>query len=191
MGLTDEEYNTYFAMKQEFTDLNNRYHEEKTKIEETYEKDSEEYDTANDELYWEKKNIIIDSIMNSNFTNEQKAYVYNKYYDSDKNDIIVTAGIDVNYLLDYEKNDFKANYKADGKAIPNSRKNKVISYVNDYDLSIAEKAILIKSANTFKFNEYNNEIIDYVDKLDIPYEEKVYILKSLDMKVSDDGTISW
>lgn len=143
MGLTDEEYNTYFAMKQEFTDLNNRYHEEKTKIEETYEKDSEEYDTANDELYWEKKNIIIDSIMNSNFTNEQKAYVYNKYYDSDKNDIIVTAGIDVNYLLDYEKNDFKANYKADGKAIPNSRKTKLLAMLTTMIYLLQKKQYLL------------------------------------------------
>lgn len=191
LGLTHEEYDTYFAMKQEFTDLNKEYQAQKDSIEETYEKDSEEYETASDELYWKKKNTIIDSIMNSDFTNEQKAYIYNKYYDSDKTDVILTAGIDINYLLDYDKNDFKADYTANGKVISNSRKNKVISYVNDYDLSIAEKAIIIKSANTFKFNAYNNEIVDYVDKLEIPYDEKVYILKSLDMEVLEDGTIRW
>ena len=191
LGLTNEEYNSYFAMKQEFTNLNNEYHNQKDELEETYDKDSDEYDLASDELYWNKKNTIIDSIMNSNFTNEQKAYIYNKYYDSKKNDVITTAGIDMNYLLDYDKNDFTADYNAKGDAIPNSRKNKVIEYVNEYDLSIAEKAIIIKSANTFKFNDYNYEIVDYVDKLDIPYEDKAYILKSLDMEVSDDGTISW
>lgn len=191
LGLTNEEYNSYFAMKQEFTNLNNEYHNQKDALEETYDKDSDEYDLASDELYWNKKNTIIDSIMNSDFTNEQKAYIYNKYYDSKKNDVITTAGIDMNYLLDYDKNDFTADYNAKGKVIANSRKNKVIEYVNEYDLSIAEKAIIIKSANTFKFDDYNNEIVDYVDKLDIPYEDKAYILKSLDMEVSDDGTISW
>lgn len=190
-GLTQQEYNDYFAMKQEFTNLNNDYYDEKDELEEIYGKDSDEYETASDELYWQKKNTIIDKIMNSNFSDETKAYVYNKYYSSDKIDVITTAGIDIDYLLDYDKNDFVADYNNKGKAITNSRKNKVIEYVNEYDLSIAEKAIIIKSKNTFKFNDYNYEIVDYVDNLDIPYEEKAYILKSLDMKVSEDGTISW
>lgn len=191
LGLTDEEYNTYFAMKQEFTELNNDYYEQKDELEEKYGKDSDEYDVASDELYWEKKNTIIDKIINSGLSSEEKAYVYNKYYSSDKIDVVTTAGIDIDYLLDYDKNDFVADYNNKGKAISNSRKNKVIEYVNEYDLSIAEKAILIKSKNTFKFDDYNYEIVDYVDNLDIPYEEKVYILKSLDMEVEDDGTINW
>ena len=59
--------------------------------------------------------------MNSNFSNEEKAYVYDKYYSSEKIDVITTAGIDIDYLLDYDKNDFVADYNAKGDSIPNSR----------------------------------------------------------------------
>jgi hypothetical protein len=58
-------------------------------------------------------------------------------------------------------------------------------------MSIAQKAILIKSTNTFKFNDYNNEIVDYVIGLDLTYEEKVSILKDLDMTVDKDGYVYW
>ena len=129
--------------------------------------------------------------MSSGLTSEQKGYLYNKYYSTDAVDTIVSAGINIDYFLDYQKNDFKADYNYKGTAIPNSRKNKVVRYINEYDLSIPEKAILIKSTNTFKFNDYNNEIVDYVSKLDIGYEDKVYVLEELDMIVEEDGTVRW
>lgn len=191
LGMTDNEYNEYFGMKKSFSELNNRYYEVKDELIETYGEDSDEYSDALSDLYLEKKNMIIDEIMNSNLTSEEKAYLYNKNYNSKSVDVITTAGIDIDYLLDYEKNDFEADYNYKGKAISGSRKNKVINYVNDYDLSIAEKAILIKSRNSFKFNDYNYEIVNYVDGLDIEYEEKVKLLKTLDMEVKEDGTITW
>lgn len=191
LGMTSKELSTYFDLKQQFTELNNEYYDSKDSLEKTYGKNSEEYDAGVSELYLNKKNKIIDSIINTNFTDEQKSYIYGKYYSSDKAETITLAGISIDYFLDYEKNDFKADYNSNGKAISGSRKNKVINYINEYDLSIPEKAILIKSTNTFKFNDYNEEIVDYVSNLDIGYEDKVYILQELDMTLEDDGTVRW
>ena len=191
LGMTSSEKNNYFSMKQEFSTLNNNYHDSKDELKTKYGTDSDEYKEELSNLYLEKKNTIIDKILESDFTDDEKAYIYDKYYSSDSINTVVSSGIGIDYLLDYEKNDFKADYNNKGKAINNSRKNKVISYVNEYDLGIAEKAILIKSTNSFKFNDYNQEIVDYVDKLDTSYEEKVNILKSLDMEILDDGTVRW
>ena len=191
LGFTDSQLDEYFTLREEFNALSDKHRKEKKNLEETYGKKSDEYDELADELDLEKKKTIIDTIMNSDFSNDQKAYLYDKYYNSTALDTITTTGIDINYFLDYQKNDFKADYNSKGKAIPNSRKNKVISYINDYDLSIAEKAILIKSTNTFKFNDYNDEIVDYISGLDITYEDKVYILNELDMTLDDNGYVHW
>ena len=86
--------------------------------------------------------------------------------------------------------DLKADKDSDGNSISGTRKTKVISYVNSLDLSIPQKAMLIRQEYS-TFDDYNYDIVEYVDNLDIDYEEKVIILESLDMKVSEDGTISW
>lgn len=86
--------------------------------------------------------------------------------------------------------DLKADKDSEGKSISGTRKTKVISYVNSLDLSIPQKAMLIRQEYS-TFNDYNYDIVEYVNSLDIEYEDKVSILESLEMKVSEDGTISW
>ena len=117
--------------------------------------------------------------------------MYKKYYKTDAIDTILDAGIGVDTYFDYVQQTFEADYNSNGKVISGSKKSKVISYVNNYDLSIAQKAILIKSTNTFKFNDYNNEIVSYIDSLNIPYKDKVYIFKKLDMTIDDAGYVHW
>ena len=104
---------------------------------------------------------------------------------------MVNTGISVDDYLVYTTKEFKADYNYKGNAISGSRKNKVVSYVNSLEMSIPQKAILIKSTNTFKFNDYNNDIVSYVSDLDLEYKEKVKLLKDLDMTVTDDGTVKW
>lgn len=86
--------------------------------------------------------------------------------------------------------DLKADKDKNGKSISGSRKTKVISYVNELDLSIPQKAMLIRQEYS-SFDNYNYDIVDYVDNLDIDYEDKVIILESLNMKVDSEGRISW
>ena len=187
LGLTHSEKNTYFKTKSEISSIVEEYKDNKSGLDE----DSDEYKNIVSELSSEKKANIVSIIKDTGFTDEQKAYLYKKYYNSDTIDTIVSSGISVDAYLDYSTQDIKADKDKDGDSIPNSRKKKVIAYVNGLDLSIPEKAILIKATNTFKFNDYNKQIIEYVSGLDISYDEQVSILEELDMKVLSDGRVIW
>ena len=66
--------------------------------------ESEEYKEAVSGLSDEKKSNIIDTIKNTNLTDEQKAYLYGKHYSSDKTlDKIKESGIDFDDFLTYSK----------------------------------------------------------------------------------------
>ena len=71
-----------------------------------------------------------------------------------------------------------------------SRKKKVISYVNSLDLTIPQKAMLIRQYYS-SYRDYNNQIVNYVSNSDMSYEDKVEVLKSLKFKVDDEGNVSW
>lgn len=255
LGLTKSEKNTYFKTKSEISSIVSNYKDNKSDLEGLGE-DSDEYKEAIEELSDDKKADIIDKIKETGLNDEQKAYLYGKYYSSDKTLEKVTnsgisfddfltyhkdclsfeeteekaeylynaamsdeaktviyetsvltnfdneeknkgykaakaAGININAWLSYKKQEFEADRDKDGDPISGSKKRKVINYINGLDLSIPEKAILIKSTNTFKFNDYNNQIVKYVDGLDISQEEKIFILEELDMKVDSNGKVTW
>ena len=104
--------------------------------------------------------------------------------------MIIKSNIPFNDYLDYASQKFTADKDDEGKTIKDSRKDKVISYVNSLNLSIPQKAMLIRKEYS-TFNDNNEDIISYVDSLNISYEEKVKMLIDLDMKVNLDGSISW
>ena len=135
--------------------------------------------------------LMINKIVNTNLKDAEKAYLYKKYYNSNKVDLMVDTGIKVDDYLKYTIQEFESDKNANGKSISGSKKEKVVHYINSLDLDIPQKAIMIKATNTFKFNDYNNEIISYVNGLNMDYENKVRILEELDMTVSQDGKISW
>lgn len=62
------------------------------------------------------------------------------------------------------------------------RKVAVIKYVNSLDLTIPQKAMLIKM-NYSSYNDYNNQIINYINKQSISLEDKKEILEELGFKV--------
>ena len=70
------------------------------------------------------------------------------------------------------------------------RKQKVVSYVNTLDLTIPQKAMLLRQYYS-SYKRYNKEIVNYVASLDIEYQEKVEILQSLKFKVDDEGNVNW
>lgn len=78
----------------------------------------------------------------------------------------------------------------EGKSVSGSRKKKIVNYINSLNLSIPQKAILIRQEYS-NFNDYNNQIVEYVSELNISYEEKVNIIEQLDMTVGSDGRVYW
>ena len=198
-----EEYGLYVEDPEEYSFLmekdylyRRKYFDTSESLKEIEETFSDQKDGIDDEdeldvLSSEKKASIVEKIVNSGLDDTEKASLYKKYYNTDTVDTIMKSAISIDDYLTYETKEFKADKNEKGNSIPGSRKDKVIDYVNTLDMDIPQKAILIKSTNTFKFNDYNEVIIDYVDSLGIEYEEKVKILKDLDFEVDSEGNIYW
>lgn len=190
LGMSEEAKNTYFKTKNTINGIVNGYKESKGEIG-IQDEESDEYKDIVSTLSKEKKNNIVSKIIDSGLNDKPKAYIYKKYYNSDKVDFMVDTGIKVDDYLRYTIQELESDKNANGKSISGSRKEKVVQYINSLNLDIPQKAIMIKATNTFKFNDYNNEIISYVNGLNMDYENKVRILEELDMTVSQDGKISW
>ena len=151
---------------------------------------TEEYKGTED-MYAEKKAKIIDVVKNSSLTDDQKGYLYSKYYSKEKVQIINALDMNFNSFLDYESQNFVADKNAKGESINGSKKTKVFNYINSMNgLSFEEKVILAKlEYNTY--DEWNYEIINYLNNSSITYEEEVYILKKLGFVVDNEGNIYW
>jgi hypothetical protein len=189
MNMSVSDKNTYFKTKNEINKIVGIVEDAKDDIT-VEDEDSEEYKDAIKYLSSEKKEDIVNKVINSGLADNQKAYLYKKFYNTDTIDTIVNASISVDDYLTYTTKEFKADLNAKGNSIPDSRKNKVIDYVASLDLTRPQMAILIKSTNTFKFNKYNDEIVNYVGNLDIDYDTMVKVFKDLDMTVKD-GRVYW
>lgn len=84
----------------------------------------------------------------------------------------------------------RANKDENGESVRNSRKLKVVNYINGLEIPDVEKYILFKSEYNSD-DTYNREIIDYLyGRDDITQEQRGYILKQLGFEVSGD-TVYW
>jgi hypothetical protein len=87
--------------------------------------------------------------------------------------------------------DIKADKDSKGNSIRDSRKKKVIDYINGLDMDYGEKIILFKSEYNAD-DTYNQQIIDYLNSRDdITPQEMRSILEELDFEVDSEGYISW
>jgi hypothetical protein len=87
--------------------------------------------------------------------------------------------------------DIKADKDANGKTVSDSRKKKVVQYINSLNIDYGAKLILYKSE--YKSDDiYNYEIVDYLNsREDISYDEMATILQELGFTVDSKGNISW
>lgn len=102
----------------------------------------------------------------------------------------VTDDVEQYRTISKELYEIKADKDEDGKSVSGSRKEKVINYINELDLSTESKMILYKSEYTAD-DTYNYEIIEYIGNKDISYEEKKTILTELGFTVESDGRVRW
>ena len=180
-GLTAREKNNYYNTKNTISSITNKYKElsiNATKEEKT-------------ELSALKKAEIINSIKGTDITDDAKTYLYNKYYGSDeKMNVISTLGIDINKYLDFELQNFTSDKDANGKAIKNSKKTKMINYINNIGGTYGERIIIYK-LNNMNDNTYNKDIVNYVKSQKISQSEKRTILEALGMEVDYAGNVRW
>lgn len=152
--------------------------------------DEFDFSYKNPEKYeWLQKNNISYS---DYIANDESKEAYNWAYSNPESYLVSrTVTDDVVAYRQYksEIGNLKADYNSNGKQIKDSRRNKVIDYVNSLNLSVPQRAILIRQ-EYLTFNDYNNEIVEYVRNLNISYDEKVSILEELDMTIKD-GRVYW
>ena len=85
--------------------------------------------------------------------------------------------------------DIKSDKDENGKTINGSRKEKVLSYINNLDADYYTKILLWKSEYPSD-DTYNREIIDYINGLSgLSYTDRVNALTELGFRVTADGQI--
>lgn len=137
------------------------------------------------EINKEKKSKIAESIINTDFNDEQKMCLYSKSYSSDDVKMATTLGIKADSFIKFDSQSFESDHYTNGKTVKNSKLNKIVKYVNDLDgLSVAEKAILIKSKSS-GYDKYNQQIVNYIDKQNLSLKEKEKMLENIGFKIKN------
>ena len=171
LGMELDEKSEYFTARNNISEIRSKYD------------DSTDYNA--------KKREIISVVKNTNLTDDQKAYLYDKYYGStDTLNAVTTLGIDFDSYLDFESQEFEADKDMYGKTISGSKKKKVFDYINSMDIEFEQKLILAKLQYN-SYDEYNHEIIDYLNRSNLSYEEIVELLKKMGFEVDNDGNVYW
>lgn len=172
-----------------------------TELSQTYEKAYEYSKIGNiSDYYLLKSNIDVDNkkesvsnyLVNSNLSDKEMAKLYGYYYsDEETLNNLVTMKIPIKEYIKLNSEEFTSDYyTSNGKSVSGSRKAKVINYINSLNLSIPQKAILIKSQyNTYK--SYDKEIFNYVNKINISANEKKVLLKSIGFKNYNKDVINY
>lgn len=120
-----------------------------------------------------------------------EAYSYFSQYPNKYPIVKAMGGYDVYKEHSKELSKLESDKDANGKTVTNSRKQKVVEYINGLDMDWGEKLILFKSEYTTD-NRYNYEIIEYLEgRDDISRDEMISILQSLGFTVTKDGRVRW
>lgn len=166
-------------------EINSKYSKESKLIKEQGYKEDDEKDKIS-EINQKKKVEIANAVINSNYANEQKLHLYSKSYDNNDVEMAKQLKINADSFIKLNSQQFESDYYANGKAVRNSKQNKIIRYVESLpNLTIAEKAILIKSKSS-GYDKYNNQIIKYVDgNSNLTISEKEEILSNLGFKIKN------
>ncbi len=138
----------------------------------------------------DKHKEIADLCLNSNLSDEQLAHLYSKYYsDESKVNDIIAMKIPIREFIKYNSQEFESDY--DGKGvISDSKKNKVLNYINGLNLNISQKAILAKM--TYKsYKKYDNNILKYINSLNMSKYEKSTFAKKIGFSNYDDYLIKY
>ncbi|MBP3463679.1 MAG: hypothetical protein J6K45_04275 [Clostridia bacterium] len=125
------------------------------------------------------KELIIDYLVNSNLSNEQKYYLYSKDYSSDETiSLLQNFNVKADNYLNTMKyvNDVKNSYSGD--LYTNYRKNAIYKYINDLNASVLEKVILYKQAG-YSISNYKSSLYDYIEKMELTSIEKKKIWNQL------------
>lgn len=178
-----------------------------TELSQTYEK---AYNFANNggniENYYIYKYSVKDMdsnekekyLYNSDFSDDQKTLLYENITLSDFTDeskylnykTAKQLGVDINNWLNYSSQEFKSDIAPTGKTVSGSRKKKLISFVNSLNLTIPQKASLIKMSYS-SYDSYDKQIMNEVNSLNISFIDKAKMVKTLGFDEYDKSIINY
>lgn len=137
-------------------------------------------------------------LYNSDFSDEQKTLLYENITLSDFSDeskylnykTAKQLGVDINNWLNYSSQEFKSDLAPTGKTISGSRKKKLISFINSLDLTIPQKASLIKMSYS-SYDNYDKQIMNQVNSLNISFMDKAKMVRTLGFDEYDKSIINY
>ena len=118
--------------------------------------------------------------------------MYGNYYSSEKTlDTLLTLNIPIKEYIKLDSADIQGKYNSKtGKTISGSKKQAVMQYINTLNLSVPQKAILIKM-NYNSFDQYNGQIINYVKNLNETTNDKKVLLKQIGFDDFDKDVVNY
>lgn len=137
-------------------------------------------------------------LYNSDFSDDQKTLLYENITLSDFTDeskylnykTAKQLGVDINNWLNYSSQEFKSDIAPTGKTVSGSRKKKLISFVNSLNLTIPQKASLIKMSYS-SYDSYDKQIMNEVNSLNISFMDKAKMVKTLGFDEYDNSIINY
>ena len=132
----------------------------------TKKKYEEKYSSSN------SKNMMIDYLISSNLSDEQKKYFYIKDYSSEENmDVLNTFNINIDNYLNSIKfsNELKDNYS--GNTYSDYRKKQTFKYIQSLNAGVLEKVILYRLSG-YSISSYKSSIYNYINNLNISQSSK-------------------
>ena len=126
----------------------------------------EKYSSSN------SKNMMIDYLISSNLSDEQKKYFYIKDYSNEENmDVLNTFNINIDNYLNSIKfsNELKDNYS--GNSYSDYRKKQTFKYIQSLNAGVLEKVILYRLSG-YSISSYKSSIYNYINNLDISQSNK-------------------
>lgn len=125
------------------------------------------------------KEMVIDYLVSSDLSKDQKKYLYNQDYGSKENEKIFEAfNIDIDNYLNTMKYSSELKFDYQGNKYSDYRKQQAFKYIQNLNASVIEKAVLFKKAG-YSITSYKSYIYSYLNNLDISQSSKAELWNQL------------
>lgn len=125
------------------------------------------------------KEMVIDYLVSSDLSKDQKKYLYNQDYGSKENEKIFEAfNIDIDNYLNTMKYSSELKFDYQGNKYSDYRKQQAFKYIQNLNASVIEKAVLFKKAG-YSITSYKSYIYNYLNNLDISQSSKAELWNQL------------
>lgn len=125
------------------------------------------------------KEMVIDYLVSSDLSKDQKKYLYNQDYGSKENEKIFEAfNIDIDNYLNTMKYSSELKFDYQGNKYSDYRKQQAFKYIQNLNASVIEKAVLFKKAG-YSIASYKSYIYNYLNNLDISQSSKAELWNQL------------